>query len=98
MSNKLEAINKDFEEKFHEVFQKPELIQSFLTNRSKEFDLIIIKAFKNSILIKQIASFFIKFQSYLSKKVLIHSFWDNYTLLHKASRVNAHMITHLGTS
>ena len=50
MSNKLEAINKDFEEKFHEVFQKPELIQSFLTNRSKEFDLIIIKAFKKFML------------------------------------------------
>ena len=50
MSNKLEAINKDFEEKFHEVFQKPELIQSFLTNRSKEFDVIIIKAFKKFML------------------------------------------------
>ena len=50
MSNKLEAINKEFEEKFHKVFQKPELIQSFLTNRSKEFDLIIIKAFKKFML------------------------------------------------
>ena len=46
MSNKLEAINQDFEEKFHLVFQKPELIQSSLNHRSKEFDLIITRQFK----------------------------------------------------
>ena len=46
MSNKLEAINQDFEEKFHLVFQKPELIQSSLNHRSKEFDLIITREFK----------------------------------------------------
>ena len=50
MTNKLQAINIEFEEQFHLVFQKPELIQSFLTNRSKEFDLIIIKAFKKFML------------------------------------------------
>ncbi|MDA9069120.1 [protein-PII] uridylyltransferase, partial [Gammaproteobacteria bacterium] len=46
MSNKLEAINQDFEEKFHFFFQKPELIQGPLNQRSKEFDLIITKEFK----------------------------------------------------
>ena len=46
MSNKLEAINQNFEEKFHLIFQKPELIQSSLKLRSKEFDLIITKEFK----------------------------------------------------
>ena len=46
MSNKLEAINQDFEEKFHFFFQKPELIQGPLNQRSKEFDLIITKQFK----------------------------------------------------
>ena len=46
MSNQLDAINQDFEEKFHLVFQKPEIIQIPLNHRSKEFDLIITKAFK----------------------------------------------------
>ena len=46
MSNKLEVINQDFEEKFHVFFQKPELIQGSLNQRSKEFDLIITKQFK----------------------------------------------------
>jgi len=46
LSNKLEAINQDFEEKFYFFFQKPELIQGPLNQRSKEFDLIITKEFK----------------------------------------------------
>ena len=46
MSNTLEAINQDFDEKFHLFFQKPELIQGPLNQRSKEFDLIITKEFK----------------------------------------------------
>ncbi|MDB0070499.1 [protein-PII] uridylyltransferase [Gammaproteobacteria bacterium] len=46
MSNTLEAINQDFDEKFHLFFQKPELIQGPLNLRSKEFDLIITKQFK----------------------------------------------------
>ena len=46
MSNTLEAINQDFDEKFHLFFQKPELIQGPLNQRSKEFDLIITKQFK----------------------------------------------------
>ena len=46
MSNQLEAINQDFEETFHLVFQKPELVQSTLKHRSKEFDRIIKKEFK----------------------------------------------------
>jgi len=46
LSNKLEVINQDFEEKFHVFFQKPELIQGSLNQRSKEFDLIITKQFK----------------------------------------------------
>ena len=46
MSKKLEAINQNFEEKFHLIFQKPELIQSSLNLRSKAFDLIITKKFK----------------------------------------------------
>ena len=55
MTNKLQAINIEFEEQFHLVFQKPELIQTYLTNRSKEFDLIIIKAFKKFMLEKDFA-------------------------------------------
>ena len=46
MSNKLEAINQDFEKKFHFFFQEPALIQGSLKQRSKEFDLIITKQFK----------------------------------------------------
>ena len=46
MSNKLEAINQDFEKKFHFFFQEPALIQGSLMQRSKEFDLIITKQFK----------------------------------------------------
>ncbi|MDB4242923.1 [protein-PII] uridylyltransferase [Gammaproteobacteria bacterium] len=46
MNNALEAINQDFEEKFHFFFQKPELIQGSLNQRSKEFDLIITAQFK----------------------------------------------------
>ena len=46
MINTLEAINQDFDEKFHLFFQKPELIQGPLSQRSKEFDLIITKQFK----------------------------------------------------
>jgi [protein-PII] uridylyltransferase len=42
----LEAINQDFDEKFHFFFQKPELIQGPLNQRSKEFDLMITKQFK----------------------------------------------------
>jgi [protein-PII] uridylyltransferase len=55
LSNKLEAINKDFEKNFHLIFQKPELIQSSLNKRSKEFDLIITKAFKKFELNKDFA-------------------------------------------
>ena len=46
MSNTLEAINQDFEEKFYLFFQKPELIQATVSQRSKEFDFIITKQFK----------------------------------------------------
>ena len=46
MSNTLEAINQDFDEKFHLFFQKPELIQGPLNQRAKEFDLIITQEFK----------------------------------------------------
>ena len=46
MSNKLEAINQDFEKKFHFFFQEPALIQGSLKQRSEEFDLIITKQFK----------------------------------------------------
>ncbi|EKO36546.1 protein-P-II uridylyltransferase [SAR86 cluster bacterium SAR86E] len=45
MSNSLESINLDFKKSFHSVFQKPELIQSFLTKRSNKFDVIIKKEF-----------------------------------------------------
>ena len=45
MSNSLESINLDFKKSFHSVFQKPELIQSFLTKRSNKFDAIIKKEF-----------------------------------------------------
>jgi len=46
LSNKLEAINQDFEKKFHFFFQEPALIQGSLNQRSEEFDLIITKQFK----------------------------------------------------
>jgi len=36
LSNKLEAINQDFEKKFHFFFQEPALIQVSLKQRSKE--------------------------------------------------------------
>ena len=45
MSSSLESINLDFKKSFHNVFQKPELIQSFLTIRSNKFDAIIKKEF-----------------------------------------------------
>jgi [protein-PII] uridylyltransferase len=45
LSNSLESINLDFKKSFHSVFQKPELIQSFLTKRSNKFDAIIKKEF-----------------------------------------------------
>ena len=45
MSSSLESINLDFNKSFHTVFQKPELIQSFLTKRSNKFDEIIRKEF-----------------------------------------------------
>ena len=45
MSSSLESINLDFKKSFHNVFQKPELIQSFLTKRSNKFDAIIKKEF-----------------------------------------------------
>ena len=45
MSSALESINLDFKKSFHNVFQKPELIQSFLAKRSNKFDAIIKKEF-----------------------------------------------------
>ena len=45
MSSSLESINLDFKKSFHNIFQKPELIQSFLTKRSNKFDAIIKKEF-----------------------------------------------------
>ncbi len=45
MSNSLESINIDFKKNFHSVFKNPELIQSFLTKRSNQFDEIIKKEF-----------------------------------------------------
>ena len=45
MSNSLESINLDFKKSFYSVFQKPELIQSYLTKRSNKFDAIIRKEF-----------------------------------------------------
>ena len=45
MSNSLESINLDFKKSFRNVFQKPELIKSFLTKRSNKFDAIIKKEF-----------------------------------------------------
>ena len=45
MSNSLESINLDFKKSFHSIFQKPELIKSFLTKRSNKFDEVIKKEF-----------------------------------------------------
>ena len=45
MSNSLENINLDFKKSFHNVYQKPELIQSYLSDRSNKFDEIIRKEF-----------------------------------------------------
>ena len=45
MSSSLESINLDFKKSFHNIFQKPELIQSFLAKRSNKFDAIIKKEF-----------------------------------------------------
>jgi len=45
LSNSLESINLDFKKSFHSIFQKPELIKSFLTKRSNKFDEIIKKEF-----------------------------------------------------
>ena len=45
MSSSLKSINLDFKKSFHNIFQKPELIQSFLTKRSNKFDAIIKKEF-----------------------------------------------------
>ena len=45
MSYSLESINLDFEKNFHAVFNKPELIQSYLKKRSNKFDEIIKKEF-----------------------------------------------------
>ncbi len=45
MSNSLESINLDFKKSFYSVFQKPELIQSYLEKRSIIFDVIIRKEF-----------------------------------------------------
>ena len=45
MNNSLESINLDFKKSFHSVFQKPELIQPFLTKRSNKFDALIKKEF-----------------------------------------------------
>ena len=41
----LESINFDFKKSFHSVLKQPELIQSYLTKRSKKFDEIIKKEF-----------------------------------------------------
>ena len=45
MRNSLESINLDFKKNFHNVFRKPELIQSYLLERSNKFDEIIKKEF-----------------------------------------------------
>ena len=45
MIDALESINFNFKKSFHSVFKKPELIQSYLTKRSKKFDEIIKKEF-----------------------------------------------------
>jgi len=45
LSNSLENINLDFKKSFHNVYQKPELIQSYLSDRSNKFDEIIRKEF-----------------------------------------------------
>jgi len=45
LNNSLESINLDFKKSFHSVFQKPELIQPFLTKRSNKFDALIKKEF-----------------------------------------------------
>ena len=45
MIDSLESINLDFKKSFHSVFKEPELIQSYLTKRSKKFDEIIKKEF-----------------------------------------------------
>ena len=47
MSSKLEVINKKFEQNFPIIFQKPEKIQMFLKDRSKEFDQLIVNKFLN---------------------------------------------------
>jgi len=43
--NSLENINLSLEKNYHAVFKKPELIQTYLTQRSTQFDRLIIKEF-----------------------------------------------------
>ena len=45
MIDSLDSINLSFKENFAKVFNKPELIQPFLTKRAKKFDEIIKKEF-----------------------------------------------------
>ena len=45
MINSLENINLSLEKNYHAVFKKPELIQTYLTQRSTQFDRLIIKEF-----------------------------------------------------
>lgn len=45
MSSNLETLNKSFEKNFYSIFQKPELVKSYLNERSEEFDRTIKEAF-----------------------------------------------------
>ena len=45
MIETLAKNNFKFEQNFQEIFNKPELVQTFLTHRSNAFDKIIIKEF-----------------------------------------------------
>lgn len=45
MINSVDKINLSFEKNYQDIFKKPELIQTYLNQRSNKFDQIIIKEF-----------------------------------------------------
>ena len=46
MNSILDQINSKFEEQFHHIYEQPELVECFLSDRSKEFDSLIVRKFK----------------------------------------------------
>jgi len=45
LTEALASINQSFERNYRSIFQKPELVQTYLHQRSKEFDRMIKKEF-----------------------------------------------------